>query len=66
MSRALDGEFRAVLTEMDPNFDWRLMPSVKELSGESMETFVDQAQQNLAEKKKKREQAAFDEFESVA
>ena len=62
----MDFEFKAYFNEQDVVFDWKAMPTVRELAGEALESFVDESQKDLTEKRSKALKAAYEEWERLA
>ena len=62
----MDFEFKAYFNEQDVAFDWKAMLTVRELAGEALESFVDESQKDLTEKRSKALKAAYEEWERLA
>jgi hypothetical protein len=61
--RHLDLEYKTYIGEQNPLFDWKLMPTIKELAGEALESFVDKSQNELLKKRENSLMARFEEWE---
>ena len=55
-------EYRAVLLEKHPNFDFLQMPTVRELAGQALEAALAEAQQQRDSSKKKALVESWDSF----
>ena len=58
----MDMELKGYILAKDPNFNWKKMPTVRELAGEAVETMVAEAQSSLDDAKKKSDMEGFEFF----